>query len=207
MISREVRTPDERVTLVHADESCLGNGRDGRNPGGAGSLVETPTEAGIVRRDLYISSPDTTNNRMALQGAIVTLRALSDEASGRRIEYVSDSQYLVKGMNEWIVGWRARGWRRKGGNIENLAMWQELDELAARVSIEWKWVRGHAGHAKNEYADALAVRAATDQIDSGGFLESELVSWLARKQARGQFINYDADKDVLVSNGELTSEI
>ena len=93
-----MRPITERVTLVHADESCLGNGRDGKNPGGAGVLVETLTDDGIVRRDLYISSPDTTNNRMALQGAITSLTALSTEQSGQRISYVSDSQYLVKGM-------------------------------------------------------------------------------------------------------------
>lgn len=196
-----------RTALIHADESCLGNGRDGRNPGGAGALVETFTEDGILRRDLYISSPDTTNNRMALLGAIVTLGALIKESGSWRIAYVSDSQYLVKGMNEWIAGWRARGWRRKGGAIENLAMWRELDAVAAQLYVEWRWVRGHAGHPKNEYVDALAVRAATDQIDSGGFLKSELASWLESKQATGQFINYDADKDVVESNGELSSEI
>jgi ribonuclease HI len=192
-----MKPPEERVTLVHADESCLGNGMDGKNPGGAGALVETLIDEGIVRRDLYISSPDTTNNRMALQGAITTLAALEAEQSGQRISYVSDSQYLVKGMNEWIAGWRARGWRRKGGAIENLAMWQELDAITAQLSVEWKWVRGHAGHPKNEYVDELAVRAATKQIDSGGFVDSELMGWLARKQARGQFTEYDPDRDVL----------
>ncbi len=192
-----MKLPEERVTLVHADESCLGNGMDGKNPGGAGALVETLTNEGIARRDLYISSPDTTNNRMALQGAITTLAAIKAEQSGLRISYVSDSQYLVKGMNEWIAGWRARGWRRKGGAIENLVMWQELDTIAAQLSVEWKWVRGHAGHPKNEYVDALAVRAATKQIDSGGFVGSELLSWLAHKQARGQFTEYNPDRDVL----------
>ena len=102
-------TPGDSVVLVHADESCLGNGMDGKNPGGAGALVETIADDGIVRRDLYISSPDTTNNRMALQGAIVVLRTLEDESGAIHIRYVSDSQYLVKGMNEWLPGWRARG--------------------------------------------------------------------------------------------------
>jgi ribonuclease HI len=206
-------TPNEkpgnsaRVTLIHADESCLGNGMAGENPGGAGVLVETVTESGIARRDLYISSPDTTNNRMALHGAIVTLATLGKDQSGQQYLYVSDSQYLVKGMNEWIAGWRARGWRRKGGAIENLAMWQELDAITAQLRVEWKWVRGHSGHPKNEYVDELAVRAATNQVDSSGFVESELAGWLANRQARGQFHNYDADKDVLELNGKLTSDL
>jgi ribonuclease HI len=199
-------TSIERVTLIHADESCLGNGMDGKNPGGAGALVEVLTKDGIVRRDLYISSPDSTNNRMALQGAIVTLASLSGERVSERFCYVSDSQYLVKGMNEWIAGWRARGWKRKGGAIENLATWKELDAIAATLSIEWKWVRGHSGHPKNEYVDELAVSAATNQTESSGFVESQLESWLARRKARGQFVNYDADSDLIELNGGFASK-
>lgn len=183
--------------MVHADESCLGNGREGRNPGGAGALIETYADGAISRRDLYFSSPDTTNNRMALQGAISTLTGLVELDEDLEVLYVSDSQYLVKGMNEWVAGWRARGWRRKGGEIENLALWKELVEVASRLAVTWKWVRGHAGHPKNEYADNLAVRAATEQSNSEGFVESELKTWLAHKQARGQFSNYDADSSFL----------
>src|SRR5210317_2094500 len=109
-----MRPATNRVVLVHADESCLGNGREGENPGGAGSLVETLSDGVIVRRDFLLSSPDTTNNRMALSGAIATLKELADEHVDSPIMYVSDSQYLVKGMNEWVAGWQARGWRRKG---------------------------------------------------------------------------------------------
>ena len=187
----------ERFILIHADESCLGNGRDGRNPGGAAALVETRQKRGIARRDLYFSSPDTTNNRMALEGATRTLATLKPKGAASRIVFVSDSQYLVKGMSEWVDGWRARGWRRKGGKIENLELWQELVETAAAFSMDWKWVRGHAGHPKNEYVDELAVRAATEQLDSGGLTESGLLAWLARKQESGQFINYDVDSDLV----------
>jgi len=196
----------ERVVLVHADESCLGNGRDGRNPGGAASLVETLSDSGITRRDLYVSSPDTTNNRMALRSAITTFAELSKEAGRTPVVFVSDSQYLVKGMSEWIVGWRARGWRRKGGEIENLALWQELVAISAGFTINWKWVRGHSGHPKNEYVDDLAVRAASGQLNSGGFIKSGLDAWLAHKQSRGQFTNYEADRSLLESNGKLASE-
>lgn len=197
---------NRKVVLIHADESCLGNGREGRNPGGAASLVERVSETGIARKDLYLSSPDTTNNRMALRGAIATIAELSQEGPTAPIVFVSDSQYLVKGMSEWVVGWRARGWRRKGGEIENLALWQELVNVAAGFSISWKWVRGHSGHPKNEYVDDLAVRAASEQLNSDGFVPSELEDWLARKQSKGQFINYDADRSLLESNGNLESE-
>jgi ribonuclease HI len=197
----------ERVVLIHADESCLGNGREGANPGGGGSLVETLSDGMIVRRDLLISSPDTTNNRMALSGAIATFKKLSEENGSSPIIFVSDSQYLVKGMNEWVAGWRARGWRRKGGEIENLILWKELVAVAREFSITWKWVRGHSGHPKNEYVDDLAVRAATDQLSTDGFVKSSLDTWLAHKQSRGQFISYDADRSLLESNGKLAREL
>lgn len=195
-----------KIALIHADESCLGNGRDGRNPGGAASLVETRYKKGVARRDLYISSPDTTNNKMALYGAIATLSELAKKGNNLKVVYVSDSQYLVKGMSEWVAGWRARGWRRKGGEIENLALWQELVEGASSFEIEWKWVRGHAGHPKNEYVDNLAVRAASEQLNSRGFVESGLDTWLANRQARGQFTNYDADRSLLDPTGGFETE-
>ena len=195
----------QRLVFIHADESCLGNGREGRNPGGAASLVESLSDAGITRKDLYLSSPDTTNNRMALHGATRTIAELSAEEQSVPIVFVSDSQYLVKGMSEWVAGWRARGWRRKGGEIENLALWQELVNVSADLKISWRWVRGHSGHPKNEYVDDLAVRAASEQLNSGGLVRSGLEDWLARKQSRGQFINYDADRSLLESNGNIES--
>ena len=194
------------VVLVHADESCLGNGRQGMNPGGAASLVETLSDRGITRRDLFLSSPDTTNNRMALLGAIKTLAELSAEDPSRPVVYVSDSQYLVKGMSEWVAGWQARGWRRKRGEIENLMLWQELTATSNELAIDWSWVRGHSGNPKNEYVDDLAVRAASAQLSSDGFVESGLHEWLARKRSRGQFVDYDADRSLLESNGKPVRE-
>ena len=181
------------IAVVHADESCLGNGRDGRNPGGAGALIEVQVRKEIVHRDLYLSAADTTNNRMALCGAIATFALLSRKGKRLRVAYVSDSEYLVKGMTEWIPVWRERGWRRKGGAIENLALWRKLVQVSGRHDVSWQWVRGHAGHAKNEYADALAVRAAQDQITSDGDVESGFDEWLDRRRMKGQFLNYDAD--------------
>lgn len=159
--------PDVRVW---ADESCLGNGREGENPGGAGGLIEYrhPKAGKLSRFDYWISEPATTNNRMALRSAIEALRILSRKGNRLRVQFTSDSQYLVKGMNEWVRGWQARGWKRKGGEIENLSLWKELSEAAKAHHIEWQWVRGHNKHPQNEYADRLATRAAREQTDSGG---------------------------------------
>jgi ribonuclease HI len=183
--------------MVHADESCLGNQNQGSNPGGASALVEAHGRSGIERRDLYLSSPGTTNNRMALQGAIEVFNRLSHRGQRRRILYFSDSQYLVRGMNEWIGRWKANGWRRKGGQIENLDLWKTLDHAAAQHDVRFGWVRGHIGNPKNEYSDYLAVRAATDQSDSGGLVTSGLLDWLARQRQRGAYLDFDPDQHFL----------
>lgn len=182
-----------QVAVVHADESCLGNGREGRTPGGAGILLEIRVGDRIERRDLCLSAPDTTNNRMALAGAIATFALLS--AKGRRLAviYVSDSEYLVKGMREWVPAWRARGWTRKGGAIENLELWQALVKVAAEHDVTWRWVRGHAGDPKNEYADHLAVRAAEEQRTSDGAVPSGFPAWLDGRRVRGAFADFDPD--------------
>jgi ribonuclease HI len=175
--------------LIHADESCLGNQFTTRaNPGGAAGLVESWTRDGWVRRDYWISEPDTTNNRMAIRSAIEPLSALKRACD---VTFVSDSQYLVKGMSEWVPGWKARGWKRKTGAIENLELWQALHEAAKRHTVEWRWVRGHAGHAKNEYANHLATRAARALDASGGLIESGFLEWLAeQRERRGRYLDY-----------------
>jgi ribonuclease HI len=182
--------------LVHLDESCLGNGRTGDNPGGAGGVIETRTASGVQRRDIYLSSPATTNNRMALAGAIATLEALSAKGRRLRVVIVSDSEYLVKGIRDWAPGWEARGWRRKGGAIENLELWQELVRRARDHDVQWRWVRGHKGHAKNEYANDLAIKAAKEQIDSGGVTESGFLEWLESKRKKGLYLSYDPDAEL-----------
>ena len=116
------------VVVVHLDESCLGNGREGSNPGGAGALVEVRARGGLERRDLFLSEPATTNNRMALAGAAAVLEALSGKDRRLDVLLVSDSEYLVKGMREWVPGWIGRNWTRKGGPIENLDLWKAMDE-------------------------------------------------------------------------------
>jgi ribonuclease HI len=186
--------PTPRIAIVHLDESCLGNGREGDNPGGAGGLIEARTRAGIQRRDVYLSSPATTNNRMALAGASETLELLAAKGARYSVLIVSDSEYLVKGMREWAPGWERRGWTRKGGPIENLEMWKALVAAARLHDTQFTWVRGHKGHAKNEYANDLAIRAAREQIESGGVIESEFPAWLERKRLRKLYLDYDPDK-------------
>ncbi len=182
--------------VVHADEACLGNGMEPPTPGGAGGLVEVRAAARIERRDYFLCESDTTNNRMALRSAIAALELLSAKGARLDVRFVSDSNYLVQGMREWVRGWRARGWKRKGGAVENLELWQELVALAERHEVTWQWVRGHAGHVKNEYANHLATSAAAEQRQSGGLVSSDFADWLAVERARGKYLNYDPDADV-----------
>jgi ribonuclease HI len=183
------------IAVVHLDESCLGNGREGENPGGYAGLIEVRTRSGIQRRDLYGHSPATTNNRMALTGATAALRVLGGKGARLRVLVVSDSEYLVKGMRMWVPGWKTRGWKRSGGPIENLQLWQDLVAAAQRHDVQWTWVRGHAGHPKNEYVDGLAVAAAREQKASAGAIDSGFLEWLAARQAKGKYPGYDPDAD------------
>lgn len=183
------------AAILHLDESCLGNGREGENPGGGGGLIEARSPNGrLQRRDLYLSARATTNNRMALASAAATLRALSKKGARLRVLVVSDSQYLVKGMREWVPGWEARGWKRKEGPIENLELWKELRASSRLHDVQWTWVRGHGGHAKNEYANDLAVKAAREQVTSEGIVPSGFDDWLEAKRAKGLYLDYDPDE-------------
>ncbi len=176
------------LVAVFADESCLGNGREGQNPGGAAGVIEYrhPHSDRVTRLDYWISEPSTTNNRMALRSAIEAMRIVSRNGARFRMVFTSDSQYLVKGMSEWTHGWIARGWKRKEGAIENLALWQEAVGLARGQQIAWRWVRGHAGHPQNEYANDLAVQAAREQTCSDGAVASKFDAWMEAKQRRGK---------------------
>ncbi|HUL03301.1 MAG TPA: ribonuclease H [Gemmatimonadales bacterium] len=182
--------------LVHADESCLGNGTEPPNPGGNAALIEAPAGDSVARWDFFECSPNTTNQKMALAGAIATLEWLRRQWQRARVVYVSDSEYLIKGMNSWVKDWKARGWRRKGGAIENLELWQKLDQAVVGHTVDWQWVRGHAGHPKNEYANALAMRAAERQERSNGLIPSGFDAWLAQARARGSLTTYDPDLEL-----------
>lgn len=194
-----------RIAVVHLDESCLGNGREGDNPGGAGALVEIRASGGVHRSDCFISAPATTNNRMALAGAIAVLQLLARRERRLRVLLVSDSEYLVKGIREWVPNWQARGWTRKGGTIENLHLWQALVQSVALHEAQFTWVRGHAGHLKNEYANDLAVRAAREQVTSDGVEESGFGKWLADARQRGRWLDADPDATFLALEQRLAA--
>jgi ribonuclease HI len=175
------------VVAVYADESCLGNGRAGATPGGAGGLVEWqhPRTGEILRWDYWISEPDTTNNRMALRSVIEAFRGLSRKGHTFTVVFTSDSKYIVDGMTAWVRSWMARNWTRKAGPIENLALWQEAVASLDAHRCVWRWVRGHAGHPQNEYANFLATRAAAEQTTSAGLVPSGFDGWLEAQRAKG----------------------
>ena len=173
------------LVAVYADESCLGNGRSGATPGGLGSLIEFRRPAGTIQRfDLWASEPDTTNNRMALRSVIDTFDALSRKGNQLSVRFTTDSRYIVDGMTSWVHNWIARGWRRKEGVVENVELWQAAVDAIAPHEVEWRWVRGHAGHPQNEYANHLATRAAADQSRSDGLLASRLEEWWASQKVK-----------------------
>lgn len=182
--------------LVHADESCLGNGTEPPNPGGNAALIEVPAGDSLARWDFFECSPNTTNQKMALAGAIAVLEWLRRRWQRVDAVYVSDSEYLIKGMSEWVKDWQARGWKRKAGPVENLELWQKLVQAAAGHTVQWRWVRGHAGHPKNEYANVRAVRAAEQQERSNGLIPSSFDAWLAQQRERGAYTNYDPDLEL-----------
>jgi ribonuclease HI len=181
------RVKDSPLVAVYADESCLGNGQEGENPGGAGVLVEFVTPKGsLVRRDLWVSARATTNNRMALRSVIETFDALGAKGKRFRVVFTTDSRYVVDGMTEWVHSWARKGWKRKGGAIENLELWWEALSAAASHAVEWRWVRGHDGHAQNEYANDLAVRAAEQGNASSGLVDSAFDAWREEAGKKGE---------------------
>jgi len=168
------------LVAVYADESCLGNGKSGDTPGGLGALVEFRKADGTLARfDLWASEPNTTNNRMALRSVIDTYAAMSRKGNRLSVQFTTDSRYIVDGMTSWVKGWMARGWRRKDGAVENVELWQAAVVAIALHDTQWCWVKGHAGHPQNEYANHLATRAAATQDATEGLVPSQFDTWLA----------------------------
>lgn len=131
---------------IFTDGACSGN----PGPGGWGAILRK----GEVERELFGGELNTTNNRMEMMAVIQALSALKRPVHAR---VYTDSQYVQKGISEWITGWKKRGWKTAGRQpVKNEDLWRVLDELAGQHKVEWHWVRGHAGHAENERADALA---------------------------------------------------
>ncbi len=133
---------------IFTDGACSGN----PGPGGWGAI----RRHGATEKELFGGEILTTNNRMEMMAVIEALRALKKNVEAR---VHTDSQYVQKGITEWIHGWKRRGWKTANKDpVKNEDLWRELDRLAAQHTIEWIWVKGHAGHVENERADVLARR-------------------------------------------------
>ncbi len=146
-------SPRPKVEL-YCDGACLGN----PGPGGWGFLLRTRTSAGLKEKEASGAEPETTNNRMELTAAIRGLETLTQPCL---VELLSDSQYVVKGIQAWLGDWKRRGWKKADGKpVLNGDLWQALDAQLARHHVEARWVRGHAGHPENERVDRLANDAA-----------------------------------------------
>ncbi len=186
-IQDEVQDLAPDLIAVYADESCLGNGKQGDNAGGAGGVVEWmgPKNRELVRWDYWISESSTTNNRMALRSVIEAFRGISAKRKTFRVVFTTDSRYIVDGMTSWVHGWAARGWTRKSGPIENLELWKEALRALCQHHCEWRWVRGHNGQPQNEYANHLATRAAASQDASDGLVPSVFGAWHAQHNGTG----------------------
>jgi len=147
---------------MYTDGACRGN----PGPGGWGVVLVS----GKNEREIYGGAADTTNNRMELLAAIHGLAALKRRC---RVIVYTDSEYLRKGITEWLAQWQARGWRTAARKaVKNEDLWRELAELAANHEIEWHWVKGHSGHPGNDRADMLANRGIDDLL--AGRLEKGL---------------------------------
>ncbi|MCZ8335968.1 MAG: ribonuclease HI [Rhodobacteraceae bacterium] len=137
--------------FAYTDGACSGN----PGPGGWGVLL-IAREGGEVVKERELSGGEalTTNNRMELLAAISALETL---AKPSEITVVTDSAYVKNGVTEWIHGWKRNGWRTAGKDpVKNAELWQRLDQAQARHKVQWRWIKGHAGHEENERADALA---------------------------------------------------
>jgi ribonuclease HI len=147
---------DQPPVVIYTDGACSGN----PGPGGWGAILTY----GDKSKEISGGEAVTTNNRMELMAAISALDALKKPS---RVELHTDSQYVMKGITQWIHGWKRNGWKTADKKpVKNAELWQRLDEARHRHDIDWRWVKGHAGHAENERADELA-RLAMEPFKSG----------------------------------------
>ncbi len=140
---------DLPAVQIFTDGACEPN----PGPGGWAALLRFDQH----EKELVGSEPHTTNNRMELTAAIQGLRALNRPC---QVDLFTDSEYLQRGISEWLPNWRRRNWKRKGGALANVDLWQALDAAMQPHQVHWHWVRGHAGHPENERVDRLAAEAA-----------------------------------------------
>ena len=137
--------------IAYTDGACSGN----PGPGGWGVLMLAREDGKVVKtRTLSGGEAMTTNNRMELMAAISALEALTKPSD---LIIITDSVYVKNGITEWLTGWKRRGWRTAAGPpVKNVDLWQRLDAARTRHKVDWRWTKGHAGHAENERADELA---------------------------------------------------
>jgi len=141
---------------IFTDGACRGN----PGPGGWGAILRAHGR----EKELFGGEAATTNNRMELTAVIRALEALKRPS---HVRLYTDSQYVQKGISEWIHTWKRKGWRTADKKpVKNEDLWRRLDELAAQHEVEWHWVRGHDGHPENERADKLANRGIPDRNPS-----------------------------------------
>jgi ribonuclease HI len=139
-------TSASRPVTIYTDGACSGN----PGPGGWGAILTF----GDIEKELFGGDKATTNNRMELMGAIAALESLTRPCP---VVLYTDSQYVQKGIKEWIHGWKKRGWKKADGKpVINTDLWQRLDLAAKPHKVDWRWVRGHSGDPMNERADGLA---------------------------------------------------
>jgi ribonuclease HI len=136
------------IVEIFTDGSCEGN----PGPGGWAALIRTAGK----EEEFSGSERESTNNRMELTAALKALQSLHQNS---QVLVYTDSQYLRRGITEWLPGWQARGWKRKTGVLANVDLWQALAKEIKRHKINWRWVKGHAGHAENDRVDRLARKA------------------------------------------------
>jgi ribonuclease HI len=142
--------------IIYTDGACSGN----PGPGGWGAVLIS----GPHRKEIWGGELATTNNRMELMAAIQALESLKKPC---KVELHTDSKYVQQGIHEWIHGWKKRGWLTADKKpVKNADLWRRLDEARLRHDVEWRWVKGHAGHELNELADALARRGIKEVLDA-----------------------------------------
>ena len=146
--SMSIFKSDQPQIKIYTDGACDPN----PGPGGWAAIICKGERENILSGGEY----RTTNNRMELTAALQALRSIKKSSN---VEIVTDSEYLRRGVTEWLPNWKARNWKRKGGALANIDLWQGLDKVLLRHKINWKWVRGHSGHVYNQRADHLARRA------------------------------------------------
>ncbi|TNE59554.1 MAG: ribonuclease HI [Alphaproteobacteria bacterium] len=138
---------------MFTDGACSGN----PGPGGWGAVLRYKGQ----EKELYGGDAETTNNRMELMAAIMGLESLKRPC---KVHLVTDSKYVMDGIQKWMTGWKRNGWKTANKKpVKNVELWQRLEEAAARHEVTWEWVRGHTGHPENERADELA-RRGIDEI-------------------------------------------